>query len=392
MLRRSYTSRNPRHLLPEAQAYVERETARGWWVLWDAEEWWRDRYEFILQHGYTQRTRFRPGLKPSWIGTDLNPYRLDDGYRHLDESIISATRVADGKPLIIRRIIVNVMSTEVAIGKYLTNSDFSNDPANHAVPVLDVFRDVSHGLQFVVMPVLRHFDDPPFSTVSEVTDFVFQTLEGIEFLHGRGVAHQDCSIGNIMMDATPLYPDGFHPINQDMLPSFDGPARHLTRRQASPVKYYFIDFGISRLWLGKTKVTRSPGAVGRDRDVPERQDNDNIYNPFLVDIFLLGYPVPTSLTHTCLIVIRTYFLAPLADAMMKTDPEQRPTPSEALALFRIIINEQSGLSLRRRLQTANESLLWRMLQDLGAIFRELLHVLTYFLGGGRQPQRPKPSA
>ena len=52
------------------------------------------------------------------------------------------------------------------------------DPHNHAAPILDYFEDDGETQDaFVVMPLLRYFDDPPFTTVNEPIDFVRQILE-----------------------------------------------------------------------------------------------------------------------------------------------------------------------------------------------------------------------
>ena len=49
---------------------------------------------------------------------------------------------------------------------------------NHCVPILDVFQDdVDPTISYLVMPFLRLVDDPPFSTVADVVDFVDQILE-----------------------------------------------------------------------------------------------------------------------------------------------------------------------------------------------------------------------
>ncbi len=69
-------------------------------------------------------------------------------------------------------------SSEYTIAKFLTSSGLLSDPRNHCVPILDYFEDDSEeDLAFIVMPLLRQFDSPPFSFISEVVDFIFQTLE-----------------------------------------------------------------------------------------------------------------------------------------------------------------------------------------------------------------------
>jgi len=63
------------------------------------------------------------------------------------------------------------------------------NPSNHAVPLLDLIVG-NDEYDFIVMPVLRFFNDPPFVFVEEVLDFIQQTLEGLVFLHQAGVAHR----------------------------------------------------------------------------------------------------------------------------------------------------------------------------------------------------------
>lgn len=53
-----------------------------------------------------------------------------------------------------------------------------NISENHCCPILDVFRDSEdEGYEYVVLPVLRDFNDPPFYAVVEVLELVRQTLE-----------------------------------------------------------------------------------------------------------------------------------------------------------------------------------------------------------------------
>lgn len=60
----------------------------------------------------------------------------------------------------------------------LSKPDRLKDPMNHCVPTIDVFRDESEPMyDFMVMPLLRSFDDPEFFNVGEVVDFVHQTIE-----------------------------------------------------------------------------------------------------------------------------------------------------------------------------------------------------------------------
>ena len=68
-------------------------------------------------------------------------------------------------------------SKEVEIAQMLSTRESLNEEDNHTVPILDYFDDKEDKVVgFLVMPFLRPFDDPEFSFVSEVVDFVHQTL------------------------------------------------------------------------------------------------------------------------------------------------------------------------------------------------------------------------
>ena len=89
---------------------------------------------------------------------------------------IDATRMKDGVFVFIKRVGEDADETEIQ--RYLTDDQKKGDPKNHCCPILDVFRDAEdEGYEYVVLPVLRDFDDPKFYAVIEVLDFVKQTLE-----------------------------------------------------------------------------------------------------------------------------------------------------------------------------------------------------------------------
>lgn len=105
-------------------------------------------------------------------------------------------------------------------------------------------------------------------------------------MHEQGVAHRDCAMPNIMMDASSMYPSGFHPCHQLML--FDDvnvPAPVLPRATAN-IRYYFIDYGISSYFPPDKPRELVTGIHGRE-DVPELSDVKP-YDPFAVDIFIIG--------------------------------------------------------------------------------------------------------
>lgn len=160
------------------------------------EQWWADRYETFLRKGYQLRRRYSPGWKPSWIGTNINPFACEDAYRTIVSTVkktdaqdytydIKNTRILDARKLddnsvvVIKR--VSSSSEESNIGTMLSTPERQSDSANHCAPILDVFPDeTDNDIAFIVMPLYRKFNDPPFYYVEEVVDFFTQSLEVCE--------------------------------------------------------------------------------------------------------------------------------------------------------------------------------------------------------------------
>ena len=88
------------------------------------------------------------------------------------------------------------------------------------------------------------------------------------------------------MDASPLFPLGFHPVYDKSLPSGQGLSWPLSRAHY-PVKYYFIDYSISVHIPPDVKPKLTVGFLGRDQEPPELSDVTP-YDPFKLDIFILG--------------------------------------------------------------------------------------------------------
>lgn len=91
-----------------------------------------------------------------------------------------------------------------------------------------------------------------------------------------------------MMDASGMYPRGHHPHLTRLLPDISAKAPFVSRVMARPpVKYYYIDFGISSKFSPDEKSRLVYGSLGRDQEVPELSTSIP-YDPFKVDIFLIG--------------------------------------------------------------------------------------------------------
>ena len=90
--------------------------------------------------------------------------------------VIDATRISDGKLVTIKCLLTDGL--EIRIALMLGTPPLSEDPINHSVPILDTFEDLTNpNVSYIVMPLLRDFDDPPFESVEDVFEFGEQLLE-----------------------------------------------------------------------------------------------------------------------------------------------------------------------------------------------------------------------
>ena len=99
--------------------------------------------------------------------------------------------------------------------------------------------------------------------------------------------HRGISLKHILMDATRMYPRGFHPVKDTFLPHDISTPAPICPRLDVGVKYHFVDYGISSYFPEGTEAHLIVGLAGRDRDVPELSD-EVPYDPFKVDIFSMG--------------------------------------------------------------------------------------------------------
>ncbi|KAI0040981.1 hypothetical protein FA95DRAFT_1502042 [Auriscalpium vulgare] len=350
-------------------------------TLYSHEVRWRDRAYFLEGQGYLLRPRLRPGWQPSWVGTKKHFFEVEDGISTpLRDHLIDATRLSDGKMVYIKRVQTGDLESRIAIK--LSSDALRSDPRNHSVPILDTFvdSDDSH-ISYIVMPFLKPLDQPEFEYIGELLDFGEQILEGLSFLHDNGVAHRDCASPNIMMDASAMFPKGFHPISQSFLPDKSGGAPSYSRLSAG-VKYYFVDYGISSAFpLDSVPASRLVvGRLGRDQEPPELSDTVP-YDPFMVDIFVVGnifrreyYDVPTNLD----------FLQPFVLAMTNPNPHARPSARELLEQWRLMQRSYSAVSRHWRIRLRGESILDRLVYDGIYSVRLVVHFFKW-LGGKRYP-------
>lgn len=124
------------------------------------------------------------------------------------------------------------------------------------------------------------------------------------------VLRSDCTYKNIMMDASAMYPKGFHHIWSSFLHDIKTEAPCLARGDVS-VKYYYVDFGISSHIPPDAENRLVVGVAGRDQEVPELSRRKRPYDPFKVDIFIIGnlfrryfHDVRASCCFCCLIHVQ----------------------------------------------------------------------------------------
>ena len=90
--------------------------------------------------------------------------------------LIDATRISDNRLVYIKQ--VDTGGEEARIATMLVSDGLINDPRNHSVPILDIFKDEEDDtISYMVMPFLRLIHNPDFETVDDVVRFVDQILE-----------------------------------------------------------------------------------------------------------------------------------------------------------------------------------------------------------------------
>ncbi|KAI0340528.1 hypothetical protein BDW22DRAFT_1485965 [Trametopsis cervina] len=268
------------------------------------EDFWtrKDRREFLENRGYRLRrwSFIYSGSPTTDSGLELEPEEQSASLFPHRPRIMGATRLSDGLAICLKAI--ETSGSEIEQPQNLSKLHYRPNaihPANHCVPILDKFKDFEErNVAFLVMPVLQHVDQDSFSTVQDVIEFTNQVLLGLDFIHHRQIAHRDCSLHNIMKN---------------------------TSEAPQTVKYYFIDFSVS---VCPVRGYRPVGGIhSRDKEPPEYVIDDEEYNPFALDVFLVG----NMLRHEFLDKFTNlHFLQELVDSMTLEEPTSRPNAGESL--------------------------------------------------------------
>ncbi|KAF7345713.1 Kinase-like protein [Mycena venus] len=288
------------------------------------------------------------------VALGKDPWACEDAIPALGFDVLDATRISDGAQVVLK--VVRTESTEATLATRLANEPGAD---KYTIPVLELLPfDDDPGRLFLVMPRMRQCSHPLFATVREFTEFVLQVLEALVFLHSKNIAHRDICTANIVMDASRIIPGGFHflsPLTSDgvtHLREYSGddsePHTIKSRTEAGlPTKYYFIDFGLAVRFLGFQKRRLVTGDVGRLRKrVPEISATVP-YDPFKVDVRLVGEMLRSSflLNYTGL-----DFVVPFVRKLRRDDPDRRPDAAQALAMFQRVVCKMNERELERPLE------------------------------------------
>ncbi|KAH9013315.1 kinase-like domain-containing protein [Lactarius pseudohatsudake] len=342
------------------------------------ERWWQDRYKEIAERGYRLRPRYHPQWGPTWFKTGDDLYTVGDGRVIISRAAMDATRTQDGRPVVLKKVLPNDRPHELRINHLFSSPEHSMGRDNHCVPLLDVIELSTRfgSQQLMVFPLLRPFNQPQIQTFGEFVAFFTQVCEGIRFLHQRNVAHRDCTAYNIMLDSSKMYPKGFHPVKIDRNRNFKGTAKAHTRRR--PHRYYFIDFGLSRLYPSRD-ATDEP-LRGGDKSAPEYRSGQ-LCNPFHTDIYYIGNFIRQEFIEKC---NGFEFMEDLVASMTQDDPTERPPIEDVLEEFFRIRTSLSKRKLRSAIIPRNVLKILRVIRQAWQSVRTLRYMAS------RRPVIPDP--
>lgn len=101
-----------------------------------------------------------------------------------------------------------------------------------------------------------------------------------------------------MLDPTPMFPDLYHPMRLGRNRSLTGRAK-FSSRTSRPVKYYFIDFGISSMYPADDPHPREVPIFSGDKSPPEYRKPTEPCDSYALDIYLLGNVIRQDVMTVC---------------------------------------------------------------------------------------------
>jgi len=223
---------------------------------------------------------------------------------------------------VLKKLLTQEGPYELEINKLFSTEPLSSNPRNHCVRLLDVI-EFPNDPPIIVHPLLRPFYKPPLQTYGEFVTFFAQICEAGPLhplitptfvqlpiigrpIHARksrrsSVCHhrfapilvsdmtyiRDCTLQNIMLDPSNMFPGSFHPAVIKRSKDFRRKAKWYSRTRR-PTRYLLIDFGLSRRHDPANGPPLEKPLRGGDKSAPEHQDRVTLCNPFPTDVYYLG--------------------------------------------------------------------------------------------------------
>ncbi|KAF9003961.1 kinase-like domain-containing protein [Cyathus striatus] len=332
------------------------------------ESFWRNQERWLKAAGYVLRPRYQTEWVPSWQSSrDLS--KSEDSVQPFGVSLIDAIRELDGTRVMMKRVHSDYSPREIDIATLFSSEPLASDPRNHCIPIYEVLQlPEDNDYRILVMPFLLKFDDPPFTCLGEVVEFLKQLLEGLQFMHQQNVAHGDVKINNIMSDTLPLFEVPPHPVFPTIMTFSGGYERKLTSSQLQrSINHYLVDFGLSHIHHPGSLRLQDPG-YGGNRTVPEFQNNAaELCDPFAVDVYCMGDFMRTRFRkggRKSPSFWGLEFMDDLIADMVKEDPTKRPTIDGAVERFSQIVNHLSKWKLMSRAATVDEPKSERIIKNV----------------------------
>ncbi|KAI0044688.1 hypothetical protein FA95DRAFT_1496667 [Auriscalpium vulgare] len=353
---------------------------------WPGERYWAQHQKDIEAAGYMLRPRYHEDRTFSWTRWKLPRSWFEDWQKrkiNVAPLVIDATRIVDGKQVILKRLPDDRTPEEIEITQLLSSEEYRRHPKNHCIPVLETKRLKELSETLLVLPRMRPYDNPRFRTLGEVVAFATQIIEGLELMHELHIAHRDCTGQNIVLDPSGMYPNSFHPIKMNRSKNFYWFAKSYTRTQRPP-RYYLIDFGLSRYYDPARGAPLDHAIRGGDKSVPEFRglpDQCPPYNPFQTDIYYLGNMLRTDF-------VQKYYgfewLEPLVADMCHEDPSMRPPIGVVASRFAEVSGALTSWKLRSRLVGRKDSFILGPFRWICHVYRTTGYIVT------RTPAVPMP--
>ncbi|KAJ3846558.1 hypothetical protein EV368DRAFT_88825 [Lentinula lateritia] len=312
----------------------------------ESEEWWIGHFEYLKEHGYMMRPRYRPGWQPSYIPGSFGSLYAEDAQRTpvrlhansvLDETftycsqhpyIMDALRLSDS--LMVALKLVKVSTGEDKLTMLFSDDDHNPDPHNHCVRILEVLPVPGEDAEkILVMVWMRNVMDPGFRTIGEAIQFFKEIIQVL----------------------SPMAPKKRY--------DWSGRALHFSRTRCPP-RYYLIDFGCSRMY-DPSQPRPLEYSLKSGGYIPPEGLADIPCDPFATDVFFLGNLMRTSFldgdpTMRQPGVSGFEFLRPLVSDMVADDPSKRPTMDEVASRFSGIVGKLRWWKLRSRAVQKDEFL------------------------------------